>query len=397
MSHDAATGYVKPGSLSASGLTWRYSKNQVGSAYQQLSDGARALDLRPKLLSNGTVIFQHGDINIPVLFETVIADAVRWCADNPDELVILLPSDFAYQSTATRYDLDDDFYAQENKPIIVGAMESIYQQHGVSYLHCTEVYGLTIAEVMEIALLPTGGYLFAMDQQDWHGTPCAKPNWNEQSTVVYDDLMALKSYMLASSNGEPTDNRNTLGPPASTYNWPLNEIQAFWQVTEASAVSGVSRLSSILDDNKRSKLNEVLVGMLYEKEFNEVSIFACDNVALNGNALLSVMRTACGQSSELEACGQELSKPRMEYLHASKLVHVFLAALYIVVFLWISIALALAYRDGEDNPHPRLLWTAFQRLQERVPNAQTSKKDELLKAATAVESCNFPPPRPNSS
>ena len=39
-----------------------YGKTQVGTVYDQLNDGARALDLRPKIYSNGTVGFHHGSL-----------------------------------------------------------------------------------------------------------------------------------------------------------------------------------------------------------------------------------------------------------------------------------------------------------------------------------------------
>ena len=354
MSHNAATGYIKKGGLNPSGLTWSYSKNQIGSVYQQLDDGARALDLRPKLLADGTtLIFQHGDINIPVLFETLVEDAVRWCGDNPDELVLLLPSNFAYQqqnmaaaaaATADDYYYNynvgrnaDDFYAQDDAPAIVSAMASVYEKYSIPYYHCNEVYGMTIGEIMQVAALPTGGYLLAMDGQDFHGTPCTKPNWvpnqlvscysNSQNKTISCTsrwnrdvkLQALKEYMLASANNEATDSNSMLGPPANLYKYPLNEIQALWQVTTASAVTGVSRMSSILDDNRKSNLNEELVSMIYESEFDAISVLAVDNVALNGNAILSVMRTSCGQSlpsnnqNTLEDCGQLLPKPQLSF------------------------------------------------------------------------------------
>jgi hypothetical protein len=383
MSHDAATGYIKPGSFSPSGITWQYSKNQVGSVYRQLDDGARALDLRPKLLSNGTVIFQHGSINIPVLFETLVSDAVKWCADNPDELVLLLSSDFAYQtSSSSAYVMDDDFNGQDSRPRIVSAMGNIYETMGVTYAQCGEVYGLTIAEIMGMAELPMGGYLIALDGQDYYGTPCAKPNWvvnslvgcystynNKTLSCAHRDQVkvdALKRYMLASANNEPTDYWYVLGPPSNIYKYPLNEVQALWQVTSASAVIGASRLSSILKDNEKSRLNEEIIDMIYDGQFNSISILAVDNVALHGNALLSVIRTSCGQASGLSSCGKALSKPNLVYFHISKAAFALLVTVYVVVVLWIGVSVVVAIHDREDNPHPLLLYTIFHRLSDKM-------------------------------
>ena len=406
MSHDAATGYIKRGSLSASGLTWQYSKNQIGSVYQQLDDGARALDLRPKLLTNGTVIFQHGDINIPVTLEQVLEDAVRWSTDNhkdddtgddAGELVLLLPSNFAYQTSQTGY-TDDDYYDQDDAPLIVSAMASIYEQYNIPYYHCNDVYGMTIAELLELAALPNGGYLLAMDGQDYYGTPCAKPNWVEDQLVAcystYQTtttlscarrnplkLADLQHYMLASANNDATNDASVLGPPANLCNYPLNEIQALWQVTTASAVTGMARLSSILDDNKKSHLNEELVSMIYEGQFDAVSVLAVDNVALHGNAIGSVLRTACGQSSSSSECGTALAPPPLVYFHVSRLAYHGLVVCYVVVILWVGITVAMAIRNRDKHPHPRLLWTTVQRLYEQFvlpPPATDNKQEELL-------------------
>ena len=424
MSHDAASGYIQRGSLSASGLTWQYSKNQIGSVYRQLDDGARALDLRPKLLFNGTIIFQHGDINIQVTLEQLLDDVVWWSADNAEgkELVLLLPSNFAYQTSQSGY-TDDDYYESDDEPLIVSIMASVYKNYNIPYVHCSDVYGMTIAEIMELAALPTGGYAIAMDGQDYFGTPCAKPNWVEDQLVtcysVYQNttllscarqnpykLADLELYMLASANNEATDDSTVLGPPADLSKYPLNQIQGLWQVTTASALTGMTRMSSILDDNTKSNLNFEMVSWIHgvggdgnsnENEdggndnspwtFNAISVLAIDNVALNGNAILSVLRTACGQSTLEGECGAALAKPRMEYLHISKLAYHALVVLYVLVVGWLGVTLIfamLSFIRNKENPHPRLLWTIFQRLQESFspPPARNendkNKKEELL-------------------
>ena len=104
-SHDAATGYLRAGQPNPWGQAITlYAKNQVGDAYQQLDDGARALDLRPMLLANGTMIYHHGGVNIPVSKERLTDDVVRWCADNPTELVLLLHSELGYEDASSVYD-----------------------------------------------------------------------------------------------------------------------------------------------------------------------------------------------------------------------------------------------------------------------------------------------------
>jgi hypothetical protein len=120
MAHNAATGYIhnrNDRTFNTNGKTstnvWNknditlqllslYGKTQVGTAYQQLNDGARALDLRPKLYTNGTVGFHHGSlIDVPLTSLTLgrlLQDVKQWCYDNPTELVLLFHSELVHES-----------------------------------------------------------------------------------------------------------------------------------------------------------------------------------------------------------------------------------------------------------------------------------------------------------
>jgi hypothetical protein len=71
-----------------------YSKTQSSPAYGQLNNGARALDLCPKVYANGTVGFHLGLlIDVPlrlVMLGGLIDNVRRWCYNNPTKLVLLL-------------------------------------------------------------------------------------------------------------------------------------------------------------------------------------------------------------------------------------------------------------------------------------------------------------------
>ena len=324
-SHDAATGYLNTVSVLST-----YAKNQVGTAYDQLNFGARALDLRQKLLSNGTITFQHGSVHIPATLETLVADAVRWCNENDDELVLLLPSNLAYEN-ATSNDGGEAY---------VAAATAVYEKLGVTYLSCKDVYELTIAEVMELSQLASGGYLLALDGQDWSGSFCGKGNWVEKKIVTcysYPDsetrvnvqctnpktsepLTSLHQYTMASANNEATDSVYTLGPPVSLYNTPFNEIQALWQVDTQAVTKGLSHFSTLLEDNRRSRLNADIVDWVYNEDFDAIALLAVDNVGLYGNALLSVLRNTCGQSTA-SVCGKEIDPPQLTYVPLTRYVN----------------------------------------------------------------------------
>jgi hypothetical protein len=344
MSHDAATGYLKQGILSSA--ISLYAKNQIGTVYDQLNDGARALDLRPKLLNNGTIIMQHGFVNIPVTLEQLVNDTIRWCNENADELVLLFHNNIAYEFSNVTND---------GGQAAVAAFSEVYGKLGVTYVECSEVYGLTVQETMELSQLPSGGYLLALDRHDFYGSMCGKMNWiSDQLVTCYPNgtlpctnnnspvFDQLKDYMLASANNEPTDS-NALGPPASLDYYPFNVIQALWQIDTQSAATGIAHVSSLIDDNTKSQLNALLVGMVHEGQFDAISLFAVDHVRLNGNALLSVLRNTCGQS-ELEDCGMVISKPRMQRKRLSTLSFFATIAVYTAFFAWMAILVRHYFR-----------------------------------------------------
>jgi hypothetical protein len=93
MSHDAATGYMTSTSRTtksqSNGLARRYTQTVTGTFYEQLDNGARALDIRPLLLNNGTIVFQHGVIRIDqVDIYAAMSHVIQWCGDHPNELVM---------------------------------------------------------------------------------------------------------------------------------------------------------------------------------------------------------------------------------------------------------------------------------------------------------------------
>jgi hypothetical protein len=345
MSHDSGTGYLKrnqKGLITNSAINL-YSKNQLGDVYQQLDDGARALDIRPKLLTNGTIILHHGAVPIGVTLETLVSDAIRWSNDNPNELVLILHSNLVYPTSSSsssgqnnnddgndsdndnnndnnnNNNNDDDIYNDAIVPsadTAVTALSQVYNNLGVTYVQCSDLDELTVGEAKELAALSSssggGGYLLAMDRHDAYASSCAKQNYVEDSIVTCysnkDNILPctdrksiqhrrLKEYAMSSANNEPTDNNNILGPPASSYYYPFNEIQTLWQVDGISAALGVSHVSSIIDDNTKSHLNARIVDWIYDdNNFNTISLLVVDHVKLNGNALSSVLRNRCGQS-----------------------------------------------------------------------------------------------------
>jgi hypothetical protein len=171
----------------------------------------------------------------------------------------------------------------------------------------------------------------------------------------------LKEYTLASANNEPTDRNDVLGPPASLYDYPFNEIQALWQVNAASAALGIAHVSNLIDDNTKSKINAQIVDWIYEGSYQSVSLLAVDHVQLNGNALLSVLRNRCGQSElsyegdeshyaedtakdnekndNMALCGSKIAKPKLQGKPMSTLSFFVTVCVFVAFAIWIAILL----------------------------------------------------------
>ena len=193
-----------------------YGKTQAGSVYDQLNDGARALDLRPKIYANGTVGFHHGSlIDVPldsVTLTSLLADAKQWCNDNPKELVLVFHSELVHEagynglSSQVYLEVDDDAYvadaaaddarrrledadadadAEDAAYAVdddgetyeyfysgIAKLREVYRRSGVPYYPCERLANLTVGEAMEMAdLSRTGGkgYLLAVDRHDMYG------------------------------------------------------------------------------------------------------------------------------------------------------------------------------------------------------------------------------------
>ncbi len=187
-------------SIARTGLLSLYGKTQIGSVYTQLNDGARALDLRPKIYTNGTIGFHHGSLlDVPLSSITLgglLEDAKKWCHDNPNELVLIFHSELVHEEgydglsslVAIQVDADDvendDTNHDENMQnrydyyySAIAKLKAVYQKYEVPYHSCSKLSGLTVGETMTLADLSTvsggssqkKGYLLAVDRHDMYG------------------------------------------------------------------------------------------------------------------------------------------------------------------------------------------------------------------------------------
>ena len=108
-----------------------------------------------------------------------------------------------------------------------------------------------------------------------------------------------------------------------------------------------------------SKVNREMVKMAYHEDFDSISVFAMDNVALNGLAMFSVLRNQCGQSTmdsddDTPACGQDLIMPQMtssQHLPVFWNIVLFLVygSLLVIVATMLYQAFKLRNRGSQDH------------------------------------------------
>ena len=204
-------------------------------------------------------------------------------------------------------------------------------------------------------------YYEQQNNEDWDNTQLSYIHCTDTKGTGVSKLSSLQEYVLASTNNDASDDYNDLGPPADESYYPFNQIQGFWQVDATSVQMGIMHASNLLDDNRRSEVNKEMATMAYNGEFNAISVFALDNVALNGNAMFSILRNACGQSVERDdgedlACGQDLVLPNMNSNHTLPLVwNIVLFVVYGSLVLMVMIMLFQAFRLRNEGPQDHRL------------------------------------------
>lgn len=193
-------------------------------------------------------------------------------------------------------------------------------------------------------------------------------NENTQSYIQCTDrknsgvakLNDLKAYVTASANNDPSDDANELGPPEDESYYPFNQIQGLWQIDATSVQIGLLHASTLLEDNRISKVNEEMVIMAYQEQFSSINIFTMDNVALNGNAMFSVLRNQCGQSvlTDIEgpSCGTDLMMPTMETSRTLPIFwNIVLSVVYGALVVMVAVMLYQAFRLRNKGPQDHRL------------------------------------------
>jgi hypothetical protein len=265
MAHDAATTYLQSGGLHVVN-SWAKTQ-QDGGPSGMLGCGARAFDWRPTLLSNGTIIAHHGDVQVAVTMDTSLSDFTAWLGQHGQavqDLVVLGITECIDPTNAPG--------------TCVPAVQKLLGLHGVTWVQdCGLLQGLTAAEAYGKSKLPGGGSMLAIfDCWDMNYDDTIACSGYNNATHTTSRLHTRSAWQILPGEGEDSYTCYTDSP---TKNFPLNRMwsyadlvvnkgppsdgslyayQGIWQETAASVEIGLAHGSSLLGDETKSDLNNLI-------------------------------------------------------------------------------------------------------------------------------------------
>jgi hypothetical protein len=261
----------------------------------QLNCGARALDLRPHVNKKGELIFHHDVIEVHVPFSQVMQEIVTWSGSHTgdDDLVLAMMS---HCDGSNCMDLTTKALAAAGVPVA----------------DCGQVSSMTLGSALSYSKLANGGHVLAVFD-------CVDDNWVESNTCS-----GHRNRRLAEKDQEPTSNVSTLKGNSfpgfygcwtddNTHSYPVDRIfnylkdvskrgsrggrlysmQALWQETKTTVELGLLDLSSLLIDEKNSKLNQQVADAVKQGPggmFPHINLLEVNNVCDGGKDLLAALR-----------------------------------------------------------------------------------------------------------
>lgn len=250
MSHDAATGY-----LQGTDLITRWAKTQSTGMFGQLQCGARALDIRPLLLRNGTLVMHHGFVDVPMQLEDGVSEVLRWARAHRSELVLLYFS----------------------KCLNDGCREAVeklmWKLHIAAFKsRDSQTRGLFFLDFDSVAEHYDKSIECCIDDGD------GRPERSLCCDHSDKPMDAMHAYFEWCGN---TDDENL-----------FKMVQAHWQTSMWSIVHGIMRKSSVLMDEERSQVNRrVAQTIRYERpKWSRTAAFIeVDNVCDGGSSISTAL------------------------------------------------------------------------------------------------------------
>lgn len=249
MAHDAATGY-----LEGTDFITQWAKTQSTDMVGQLQCGARALDVRPLLLRNGTLVMHHGFVDVPQKLEDGVREVQRWSRRHRTELVLL------YFSKCLNDGCERKVQHLMAKMRIHKFQSREAQTRGLFYLDAksvTEHYDKTIECCIDVEDGPERSV--CCDHSD-------KP------------MQRMREYFDWCASADDKD--------------LFKMVQGHWQTSMWSIVHGILRKSSVLLDEERAHVNRRIAEMIRAerpKWSKNAAFIEIDNVCDGGHSIASAL------------------------------------------------------------------------------------------------------------
>ena len=273
MSHDAATGEMdqdRDGIIQ--GVEDAYTITQSSPLVKQLECGARALDYRPFLLNDGTIVAHHGSHVVKKPLADSLADITSFLQPT-QELVLLYLSHFSGETSGCKSTKEEN--CQETKEAVV----KLLQSRNIPFVqNCDDLVGLTVQAAY------SKGKLFAVldciEEQYDPSITCYGLDYTCYGRNQDKAWSKLEAYM---------DKLSAVVNPAT--NPFLRMLQAHWQSSTESVPLGLAHGSSVLKDEQKAGVNIWLAEQIKAKRFVEgLNLIELDNVCDNGPAVFAAMQ-----------------------------------------------------------------------------------------------------------
>jgi hypothetical protein len=296
--HDAATGYLEYNRVTHPINTWTITQgasDRSNAITDQLNCGARAFDLRPHVNKKGELIFHHDVIEVNVPFSQAIQELVTWSGSHTaDEDLVL--------AIISHCDGSD----------CVDLTTKALAAAGVPVADCGQVSSMTLRSALNQSKLSNGGHVLAVFDcvdDNWVQTVTCSGRKDRRLAEKVQESNANVSMLKANS----IDGFYTCYTNDDTHSFPVDRMfnylkdvsksgsnggrlysmQALWQETKTTVEIGELHFSSLLLDEKNSKLNQQVTDAVKQGPggmFPHINLLEVNNVCDGGNDLLVALR-----------------------------------------------------------------------------------------------------------
>eukprot|EP00658_Telonema_sp_P-2_P072759 TRINITY_DN6184_c0_g1_i1.p2 TRINITY_DN6184_c0_g1~~TRINITY_DN6184_c0_g1_i1.p2 ORF type:complete len:256 (-),score=65.46 TRINITY_DN6184_c0_g1_i1:357-1124(-) len=251
----------------------------------------------------------HGSIEVDHLMADSLDEMVQWCASNPSPIDLVVLGITSCEGT----NCDQ-------------AVQELLTARNISFItDCSQLSGLTAQAAFEKGKLPGGGAIFAtfdcweanydpavacsgfgstdvaMEPRA-HGGSLGRAEISDAMAKA-DDLSLNSSEALSYTCYKDSDTRDfpvqrmvdyinktvLAGPPSDGQ---LYTVQCLWQESASSVTVGELHGSTLLDDESRSELNNMVNDMITKREIDptRLNMVEVNNICDGGADLLATLR-----------------------------------------------------------------------------------------------------------